>query len=71
MQFYEADIRAWAKTATPGKRFRATYDAGRVIGKGVLRATGKYEKMTKVRFVLEPTQNAGKPYFLLTVFPEP
>jgi hypothetical protein len=64
-------IRAWAATAPQGARYRFIYDAGKDIGYGVVRATGKLQQMQKIRLVLVKTNITGKIYFILTSFPIP
>ena len=46
-------------------------DIGRAVGTGVVRATGQLTKLTKVRVVLRYQAYNGKPYYILTAFPEP
>jgi hypothetical protein len=63
-------IRAWASTA--GKpQLVLEHDAGRTIGYGVLRSTGKLQDMQKLLMVLRKTTVAGKLYFILTSYPIP
>jgi hypothetical protein len=64
-------IKQWAQAARVGARLPLTYDAGEVIGEGVVRATGQLTKMSKVRIVLEKVQDAKKIYFVLTSYPVP
>lgn len=64
-------IRAWATTAGQGQRLRLIFDAGKNIGYGVLRSTGKLQDMQKVLMVLEKTNQGGKIYFILTSYPIP
>jgi hypothetical protein len=63
-------IEAWAKTAAPGAKTPFFYWAGEVVGHGVVRATGIFEKMTRVRVVLKMEAYKGKLYYILTAFPE-
>lgn len=69
----KAEIEAWTKTARPGssqKGFLYADPAGRTLGSGVVRATGKLTQMSKVRFFLRLEAHNGKPYFILTAYPE-
>jgi hypothetical protein len=42
----------------------------RVVGQGVIRATGRLEQMTRVRVVMKMEAYKGKLYYILTAFPE-
>jgi hypothetical protein len=63
-------IEAWAKTAAKGSKQPFTYTAAEDIGEGVVRATGKLTQMRKLRFVLKMEEYNGKPFYILTAFPE-
>jgi hypothetical protein len=66
-------IKSWAASAPVGARLALpSYNAGTVVGNGVIRATGKLEKMTKVKVVLKKVAHSGKRiFFVLTSYPEP
>lgn len=71
-------IRQWARataatTRTGGRavNYVITHDAGKVVGEGVVRATGALQAMTRVRIVLRWSQVQGRLYFILTSFPVP
>jgi hypothetical protein len=66
-----AAIAAWARNAAPNARYVVNFEAGKEIGYGVVRSTGRLEKLTKVRLVLKLQYYNGKPYFILTSFPTP
>ena len=66
-----AAIEAWARTARPNATRALTYSAGRDVGGGVVRATGQYVRMTKVRVVLRLQTYNGMPHYILTSFPIP
>ncbi|MFT8246094.1 RNase A-like domain-containing protein [Roseomonas sp. BN140053] len=71
MRARAADIASWAHTAAPGATKAFTQDAGQVVGRGVVRATGALQDMTKLRVVLRKTAVQGRIYFVLTAFPVP
>lgn len=65
-----AAIADWARQGA-GATKAFEYDAGRVIGEGVVRATGQMQKMTRMVVVLRRITSGGKPYFVLTAYPKP
>lgn len=66
-------IKQWAKSAGEGgvKILVLNDDLGTVIGHGVVRATGKLQKMTAVRVVLRWQRFNGMPYYIVTAHPVP
>ncbi len=68
---HDAEIRAWATTAKQGDVFSKPFDAGRVIGRGILRKTGQFQDMQSIMLRLQRVEQAQKPYFVLTAFPTP
>ncbi len=64
-------IKVWAKTANPGQTTAFTYDAGRVIGQGVVRSTGQLTNMTKMVVVVRKVITENRVYFVLTSYPKP
>jgi Bacterial CdiA-CT RNAse A domain len=64
-------IRRWLEFARPGERFPVYYRADAVVGYGIPRSTGMLEPMSKVVVVLERTDQADKPYFVLAAYPDP
>jgi hypothetical protein len=58
-------IEAWAKTAKPGKTKAFTYSAGKAIGHGVVRATGKVTDMSNVVVVLRKVVSQNRVYSCL------
>jgi hypothetical protein len=64
-----ATIKSWAQ-AGGSRPLRLQCDLGRTIGNGVVRTTGQLTKLTKVRVVLKYQAYNGKPYYILTAFPE-
>jgi hypothetical protein len=65
-----AAIKEWAKTAAPGTKKTFSYAAGRVIGQGIVRSTGKMTDMTNVVFVLRKVVAQNRIYFVVTAFPK-
>ena len=47
------------------------FNAGRTIGQGVVRVTGKLTNMSGVRVVLQKVAKADRIFFVLTAFPKP
>ena len=70
LQANRAAIQQWAQAGGMGTK-AFNYNAGRVVGQGVVRATGNLQNMTNMVVVLRKIVNAGKPYFLLTAYPKP
>jgi hypothetical protein len=64
-------IEGWAQTARAGDVRAFVYNAGKAVGQGVVRSTGKMQTMTSLRVVLQKTQIANKIYFVLTTYPIP
>jgi hypothetical protein len=64
-----ATIKSWAQNGG-ARPLRLQRDFGRAVGTGVVRATGQLAKLTKVRVVLRYQAYNGKPYYILTAFPE-
>ena len=64
-------IRRWLEFARPGERFPVYYRADEVVGYGIQRSTGMLQPMSRVVVVLKRTDQADKPYFVLTAYPEP
>jgi Bacterial CdiA-CT RNAse A domain len=64
-------IKGWAQTARAGDVRAFVYNAGKAVGQGVVRSTGKMQTMTSLRVVLQKTQIANKIYFVLTAYPIP
>lgn len=64
-------IKVWAKTAAVGQTKAFPYEAGRVIGQGVVRSTGKMTDMTKMVVVVRKVIAENRVYFVLTAYPKP
>ena len=64
-------IKIWAKTANPGQTKAFAYDAGRIIGQGVVRSTGQMTNMTKMVVVVRKVIAQNRVYFVLTSYPKP
>ena len=64
-------IAQWSANAGPGTRLAFDYDAGRVVGQGVVRATGQLQQMTRLRIVLKKETYNGMAHYILTAFPIP
>jgi hypothetical protein len=72
MRANRAAIEAWARTATVGGRpFTVTYQASASVGEGVVRATGRFQQMTKLIVVLRRVQQQNRTFFVLTSYPIP
>ncbi|WP_102797678.1 RNase A-like domain-containing protein [Bowmanella denitrificans] len=67
----KALIKEWAKSATVGQTKGFMYDAGRVVGEGVIRNSGQLQKLTKVAVVIRKVQQQNRVYFVLTAYPKP
>ena len=63
-------IREWAKTATAGQSKAISHSAGRIVGQGVVRSTGRLENMTNVVVVVRKIQDQNRVYFILTAYPK-
>lgn len=66
-----AAIKNWATAATAGQTKAFPYNAGRVIGQGVVRSTGKLQDMTNMVVVVRKVQTQNRIYFILTAYPKP
>lgn len=64
-------IKAWAKSANPGQTKAFTYEAGRVIGQGVVRSTGQMTDMSKMVVVVRKVIEKNRVYFVITAYPKP
>ena len=67
----QAGITTWAKTAATGQRLTLSFDAGRVIGFGVVRISNSAVQMTRMTVVVQKVATAERVYFVLTAFPKP
>jgi len=63
-------IKEWAKHATAGHSKAFPYDAGRVVGEGVVRSTGQLQSMTKMVVVVRKVQEQNRIYYILTSYPK-
>lgn len=63
-----AKIRSWAAIASTGNRLKLEAEAGADVGYGLVRATGKLVKLSKVRILLEWRQYNGMPYYIVTAY---
>src|SRR5262245_5451956 len=52
----KAAIKEWAKAATAGQSKAFTHEAGKIVGEGVVRATGRLQTMTKLVVVVRKVQ---------------
>ncbi len=68
---HAAMIQAWIETAggSPVKAF--THKADRIVGHGVVRATGQLRDMRAFQVVLRRKAAPGRSIFLLTAYPVP
>ena len=72
LQADKARITQWAGNAQNTRNLVINYDAGsKVVGTGIVRASGQYVKMTKLRVVLKKQAYNGMPHYILTAFPTP
>ncbi len=69
----QARIVQWSKTAAPGTTLQPplVFDAGRIIGHGVIRSSGQLQHMSKMRIVLKKEGYNGMTHYILTAFPVP
>lgn len=65
-----AAIKAWSADALLQRPKAFRYAAGRVVGHGVVRSTGKLTDMSNVVIVLKKVTARNRVYFVLTAFPE-
>ncbi len=69
-QSQKAAIEVWALSSSTAN-FVKVVPMGRVVGQGVVRATGQLQPMTSLRLVLKKQTYNGMPYYILTSFPVP
>ncbi|HFD2064011.1 TPA: RNase A-like domain-containing protein [Serratia marcescens] len=62
-------IKLWA-AGQPRHNLVIAYDAGKIIGYSLFRGSDKLVNTTKVKVVLKYETYNGKPYYILTAFPE-
>lgn len=62
-------IQEWAKTAPIGEKKVLQYEAGRIIGGGVVRATNQMQAMTAIVVVLRKEIFQNRIYFVFTAYP--
>lgn len=62
-------IQEWARTSRVGDKKIVQFDAGRVIGAGVVRATNRMHSMTGVIVVLRKEISQNRVYFVFTAYP--
>ncbi len=64
-------IKAWAKTAKAGQTQAFQYNAGRVVGEGVVRGSALgLQPMSQVTLVLRRVVQNDRVYFVLSAFPK-
>ena len=63
-------IKAWAKSALAGQTKAISIEAGRSIGYGVVRSSGKLTEMRNVLVVVKKVQDQNRIYFILTAYPK-
>jgi hypothetical protein len=64
-------IKVWAKAANPGQTKAFAYEAGQVIGHGVVRSTGQMTNMNRMVVVVRKVTQQNRIYFVLTAYPIP
>ncbi len=62
-------IKIWA-ASRPGYNLNIKYDTGKAIGYSLFRGVQKLTPATRVKVVLKYELYNGKPYYILTAFPE-
>lgn len=67
----KAAIKEWAAVANPGQTKSFTFDAGRIVGYGVIRGNPKVQQLGKVVVVLRKVIAQNRVYFVLTSYPKP
>ena len=67
MRLNATKIKAWAQTA-PLARLELVEDVGKVVGFGVVRASGQVVNLSKVQLVLKLQSYNGMPYYVLTAY---
>ena len=65
-----ANITKWASTAKPGATLPWRFEAGEVVGYGIVRGRSM-QNMNNIRIVLRKLASKDRIYFLLTSYPEP
>jgi len=63
-------IKTWAKSALAGQTKAISFEAGRSIGYGVVRSTGKLTELRNVLVVVKKVQDQNRIYFILTAYPK-
>lgn len=64
-------IKEWARNANVGQAKGFPYDAGRVVGEGIVRSTGRLQNMNKMVVVVRKVREQNRVYFVLTSYPKP
>ncbi|MES5097460.1 RNase A-like domain-containing protein [Agrobacterium sp. BA1120] len=66
-------ILQWSKTAPTGATLQPpiVFDAGRIVGHGVIRSSGQLQQMSKLRVVIKKESYNGMTHYILTAFPVP
>lgn len=69
----QSRIAQWSKSAAPGSTIRPPldFDAGQIIGHGVVRSSGNLLQMTRMRVLLRKETYNGMTHYILTAFPIP
>lgn len=67
----KAAILAWSQQAAAGSSKTLVHEAGRVVGFGVVRASGSVQTMSRVTVVLRRVQLQDRIHFVLTAYPKP
>lgn len=68
----EPVVTGWARAGGKGNlRLQYTPSSTSNLGKGVVRATGKFESMHRIQIVLKQSKTPGRAYFVLTAYPIP
>ncbi|MCF1472832.1 MULTISPECIES: RNase A-like domain-containing protein [Rhizobium/Agrobacterium group] len=73
LRLNQARITQWSQNAAIGSKLEPpiVFDAGRVIGQGVVRASGQVQQMTRLRIILKKETYNGMTHYILTSYPVP
>jgi hypothetical protein len=73
LRLNQSRIAQWSQNAAMGSKLDPpiVFDAGRVVGQGVVRASGQVQQMTKLRIILKKETYNGMTHYILTSYPVP
>lgn len=69
----QARIVQWSQNAAQGAKLEPPiiFDAGRVVGHGIVRSSGQLQQMSKLRIILKKETYNGMQHYILTAYPVP